>query len=492
MKSIKIGRSSKNDFVISDGVVSSSHAVLSISESGDVFIEDLDSKNGTFVNGKRISSRTQLTSSSTVLLGNHSIDWKHIIQTAGNKAQLLKSSVSIPRDVVETKSIGRNQTSQVRFVFDDISDRHAYLCRQSDGKILIIDNNSTNGTYVNGNRITAPYVLKKGDVVNLSNRHPLNWEAVYPVKPRFNFGLLAAVAASVIIIAVLFILRPWNEREKDWTKIYAEHKNDVVLVYVKSAYAATIQGRPLSTYLNGYAQLDYCYIDGDGNITPGIGGGSGTGFFISADGKFLTNRHVVRTSSEDRNNVENVKRAIQSVLIENNLSLLASNIEVEYVVLNVGIAQNDKYISSIDNFIPCTVLDISNDPELDVAVLQTNSKSLPAGSTYVDLSKSVPSDKLSVGDKICTIGFPKSFTIGQTASGLEANNQSGEITQERGPYEYGHNITIHQGASGSPVYDRRGRFAGIIVSGFLGISQGYNQAIHPTPVIDFVEKTAGH
>ena len=167
---------------------------------------------------------------------------------------------------------------------------------------------------------------------------------------------------------------------------------------------------------------------------------------------------------------------------------MAGAVEVNYVVVGVGIIQNDTYIDSENDLIPCTILKISEDPELDVAILQTNSKSLPNGSTYVDLTKTVPSNKLSIGYKICTIGFPRSFTIGQTSVGLEANNQSGEITQERGAYEYGHNITVHQGASGSPVYDKKGRFAGIIVSGFLGISQGYNQAIQPTPIIEFVNK----
>ena len=176
-------------------------------------------------------------------------------------------------------------------------------------------------------------------------------------------------------------------------------------------------------------------------------------------------------------------------MLQNDLTKLAANVEVNYTTLSVGIVQNDTYIDNENNLIPCTVLKVSDKPELDVAVLQTNSKSIPAGSTYVDLSKSTPTEKLSVGYEICTIGFPKSFIIGQTSVGLEANNQSGEITQERGVYEYGHNITIHQGASGSPVYDKKGRFAGIIVSGFLGISQGYNHAIHPSPVIEFVEKS---
>lgn len=488
MKSIKIGRSTSNDYVINDGVVSSSHALITVSDSGDVYIEDLGSKNGTFVNGVRIKAKATLSSSSTVLLGNHSIDWKTIIKTAKAKSDVSKPVISFPDTVIEKNLIGRNAFSQIRFSFDDISDKHAFLCKQKDGSILLIDNNSTNGTFVNGTRITSPTVLQKGDNILLSNRHPLNWEAIYPPIRHYNIPTLIAIAATILIVAGVFLLKPWDWFSKDWSKIYAEHKNDVVLIYVKSAYAATVQGVPLSTFLNGYDQLDYCYIDGEGNISSGIARSSGTGFFISPDGKFLTNRHVVGSSSEEQKNIETVKRAIQSILIKNDMSRLAAAVEVKYMVISVGIVQNDTYISSEDDLIPCTILKTSDDTELDVAILQTNSKSLPNGSTYVDLTKTTPSDKLRIGYKICTIGFPRSFTIGQTSVGLEANNQSGEITQERGVYEYGHNITIHQGASGSPVYDNKGRFAGIIVSGFLGISQGYNQAIQPKPVIEFVNK----
>lgn len=486
MKTIKIGRSSSNDVVINDPVVSSSHAIITVSDIGEVSIEDQNSKNGTFVNGTRIKNAA-LSSSSTVLLGNHSIDWKQIVQTA--KLKQPKAPINFPSNVVDKKLIGRNASSQIRFSFDDVTDKHAYLCKLSDGTILLIDNNSTNGTYVNGSRISSSYTLRKGDIVTISNRHPLNWEAIFPSKLDFNYKLIIAIAASIALLVGLYTLEPWDWFEKDWTKVYAEHKNDVALIYVKSAYAATVQGRPLSDYLNGYDQLDYCSIDSDGDVSSGISRSSGTGFFISPDGKMLTNRHVVSSSSEEKKNIETVRRTIQSVLLQNGLSKLASNVKVDYVVLSVGIVQNDKFIDSENDLIPCTILRVSDNEDLDVALLQTNSKSIPSGSTYVDLAKAVPSEKLSVGDKICTIGFPMSFIIGQTSAGLEANNQSGEITQERGTYQYGHNITIHQGASGSPVYDKRGRFAGIIVSGFLGISQGYNHAIHPTPVIDFVGKS---
>lgn len=487
MKTIRIGRSSTNDVVIDDLVVSSSHAVIKVSDFGEITIEDTGSKNGTFVNGERIVKPTKLASSSTVLLGNHSIDWKQIVQKAAVKQE--KTPVSLPTDVVDKKLIGRNPAAQIRFSYDDVSDKHAYLCKRSDGSVLIIDNNSTNGTYVNGVKIMAPRKLNKGDNISLANRHPLNWEAVYPPRMAFDWKTIAAVAAAILLLVGIFALKPWESFGKNWTKVYADHKNDVVLIYVKSAYAVTAGGYPLSTFLSGNSQLDYCYVDSDGDVSSGIATSSGTGFFISPDGKFLTNRHVVGSAASERENEEKVRRAIQSVLVQNGMSKIAALVEVNYKVMSLGIVQNDTFINSESDLIPCTILKVSDNEELDVALLQTNSKTLPGGSTYVDLSKAVPSEKLSIGDGICTIGFPKSFIIGQTSSGLEANNQSGEITQERGQYEYGHNITIHQGASGSPVYDRRGRFAGIIVSGFLGISQGYNHAIQPTPVLDFVKQS---
>ena len=468
--------------VIKDDVVSTSHAVITVSDFGEVTIKDLNSKNGTFVNGKRISEAT-LTSSSTVLLGNHSIDWKQIVQSS--QKQPSRPPVNIPGDVVEKKLIGRNTMAQIRYSFDDVSDKHAYLCKKSNGEILLIDNNSTNGTYVNGNKITSPYILKKGDSVTLAKTHPFNWEAVYPSEKKKSYKLFIAIAASVaVVIGIIAVLWP---KEKEWSQIYAEHKNDVALVYVRSTYVVTIQGEPLSTYLNGYKDLDYCFLNGEGKLVSGIEASSGTGFFISKDGKLLTNRHVV-TEEREQEYEEAIRRAIQNILLENELPQLASRVEVGYVLVGIGLLQNDTYIGKESDLISCTILKLSDQEELDVAILQTNNKSIPEGSTYVDLSKSVSSKDLSAGYQICTIGFPKSFTIGSTSVGLEANNQSGEVTQERGTYEYGHNITIHQGASGSPVYDRRGRFAGIIVSGFLGISQGYNHAIQPTPVVEFVEK----
>ena len=54
-----IGRSIDSDFVINDTLVSKKHCEITFSE-GKFYVEDLDSRNGTFVNGKRIKKKTAL------------------------------------------------------------------------------------------------------------------------------------------------------------------------------------------------------------------------------------------------------------------------------------------------------------------------------------------------------------------------------------------------------------------------------------------------
>jgi pSer/pThr/pTyr-binding forkhead associated (FHA) protein len=64
----KIGRASSNDVVIDSDRVSRFHATLTV-ESGAVWIRDLDSSNGTFVNGHRVTSRA-LSNGDNILIGD--------------------------------------------------------------------------------------------------------------------------------------------------------------------------------------------------------------------------------------------------------------------------------------------------------------------------------------------------------------------------------------------------------------------------------------
>ena len=65
-----IGRRDDCDFQLSDAAVSKTHASIDVSSSGTATVSDLDSHNGTFLNGKRIAHPTLLPAGSLLGLGN--------------------------------------------------------------------------------------------------------------------------------------------------------------------------------------------------------------------------------------------------------------------------------------------------------------------------------------------------------------------------------------------------------------------------------------
>lgn len=71
-------------------------------------------------------------------------------------------------------TIGRHPLSDLRFDAErdrDVSARHAEI-RIEDGRALLVDVGSTNGTYVNGRRITGPTALASGDRLSFGVQGP--------------------------------------------------------------------------------------------------------------------------------------------------------------------------------------------------------------------------------------------------------------------------------------------------------------------------------
>jgi pSer/pThr/pTyr-binding forkhead associated (FHA) protein len=67
---ILIGRDTSCDLVISHDSISRKHAELFIDFEGNVFVTDLSSKNGTYVNNRRIFQSEQLFIGDILMVGN--------------------------------------------------------------------------------------------------------------------------------------------------------------------------------------------------------------------------------------------------------------------------------------------------------------------------------------------------------------------------------------------------------------------------------------
>lgn len=70
-----LGRKSGNDIVLDNLVVSGNHCVFELKGLADVFLEDLGSTNGTFVNNKRVKERQQLHDGDTIAIGHFRIQF---------------------------------------------------------------------------------------------------------------------------------------------------------------------------------------------------------------------------------------------------------------------------------------------------------------------------------------------------------------------------------------------------------------------------------
>ena len=78
MKEFKIGRYPSNDIVINDKTVSKFHAVLYV-DGNSIIINDLNSKNGIYVNGNKIFGSATLNDLDIVRLGSALFHWKDYI-----------------------------------------------------------------------------------------------------------------------------------------------------------------------------------------------------------------------------------------------------------------------------------------------------------------------------------------------------------------------------------------------------------------------------
>ena len=96
---VRIGRREDNDVVLSTGNVSKVHARV-VAAGDRLVLEDLQSTNGTYLNGVRLSSRRELSAADEVGIGDYSLRFERRASqaqiAAGGEARL-----GSPRGIAE-------------------------------------------------------------------------------------------------------------------------------------------------------------------------------------------------------------------------------------------------------------------------------------------------------------------------------------------------------------------------------------------------------
>lgn len=192
-----IGRDEANETVLSDDSVSGFHAELQ-AEGGQLFVVDLGSANGTTVNGKPVSGRVKLNPWDKLAFASveaelvdtdgrrptrtqRAISEADVAGQSGTpasaqKATRVRAAVSdwnlegltgewvgkqVP--VSQRVLVGRDTDCHITAQASELSRRHAEITLK-DGQLSVKDLGSTNGTFVNDEKVTER-ALQNGDEV---------------------------------------------------------------------------------------------------------------------------------------------------------------------------------------------------------------------------------------------------------------------------------------------------------------------------------------
>ncbi|MCS7070812.1 MAG: FHA domain-containing protein [Anaerolinea sp.] len=207
---INIGRGSKNQIVIRDSEVSREHCRLTRLMDG-YEVRDLNSSNGTFINGQRVTGSFVLEPGAILELGDSitlEYDRVHIpledTATATSEAEGIEVAseprysfrIMMTHGVITGKifelvdpiiTLGRDLTNDIVVQDPEVSRYHLRLRRIKRG-YSIEDMGSTNGTFVNGVRLTHPVILNHDDIVKLGST--VQFQFVADVLPPLAEGII--------------------------------------------------------------------------------------------------------------------------------------------------------------------------------------------------------------------------------------------------------------------------------------------------------------
>lgn len=167
---ITIGRNPESDLVLNTEGVSWNHARVVIAADGTGTLEDVGSSNGTYLNStKNRVEKAEFTASDVIYFANHRVSGQKLLgaKSSGPKVPPLPErpvSLTIDRPTV----VGRDPECERVLDHPMVSWRHAEITRVGNG-FRIEDLGSTNGTFLNGKRLTKPTPAKDGDVVSIAS-----------------------------------------------------------------------------------------------------------------------------------------------------------------------------------------------------------------------------------------------------------------------------------------------------------------------------------
>ncbi len=500
MKITVIGRNVyESDIVLQSDYVSNYHAEIIQLDNGEMFIVD-KSSNGTFVNDQRLTpgKEVPLHRGDKVFFADVPFDWTQLPQN------------NLPEGVKKVINIGSHYMNDVSIQGSNVSRFHASIRLMRDGKYYLYDN-SKNGTSVNGKRIQKekPFLLKSTDTISCGGVPVKN-----PVPKKLPWRIIGSIiaAACILIGAVFAYLRYIDKSDTQLAKMYAK---SVVLMHCSYYFEVEcgtldISDLPDPDSYNERTQkftdrmskkfvvVDDAIVEYNGDNGHVV---DATGFFIGKNGHIVTNRHVARpwetryVSYGSGNDVsimtaaEDFYRSKLNKLYEIGYTAALqyiSQVKIKGVLENAIIVPNGEYVD-IKSAYNCQELACGLNEGEDLAIFKIRSNTLPQGVTYIPINKIKAIDPVQ-GLPVVTIGFPFGTAMQNIQeTQLQANLASGVVSSNTKNYSFGLTAVSFHGASGSPVFDRKGNLIGVLNAG-IDFSQGFNFAIRSEYLLNLMSR----
>lgn len=506
MKLIRIGNSQSCDLKLDSEYVSALHAEMTILDDGQIILEDKNSRNGTTVGNKKLEPGKEVTvqRGDMITFVDTPLVWARI--PAAEKLTNYKA----------VYNIGSNYRNDIILNSQTVSRYHASVRLGKDGKMYIRDNGSRNGTMVNGVKIAAnkDERIKKGDNVVCGAEDITEQIAALFPKDGMKKILIAAagVLAAALVVLGVYLLWPASDdsKENETVTVVDPQQYRPAVVYVRASYHYIIEfeDNPMPGEWDGKLSFnDQIYYQA-------------TAFFLDSLGRMGTNRHVavpweyvtkededkIRQEIEDRlprsredseinkfldtNLGENVIKYAYSKSITREAFVkkvydICDRIRKSHYTISgslnfITLGYPGNYYTHEDEFQRCNVLKVSDNKDIDLAILQLNNKKTPEEIKCLFTPDDYFADRLDpLKDQLYVIGYPAGITWGMDdkSKSLEPTIRETKCSKEPGRYDFEFQANSVGGSSGSPVFNNQGQLVGVLYGGY-SVAGGATKAVH--------------
>ena len=136
------------------------------------------------------------------------------------------------------------------------------------------------------------------------------------------------------------------------------------------------------------------------------------------------------------------------------------------------IAYPGRMYSALDEFERASIDAVSTNPDIDVAILQLNTKKTPekAAKCMFDIEDAFAGKLEPMKETLTTIGYPSGLSraLDFKAKSLEPTIRETKVAKVPSRYTFELQDASTHGASGSPIFNKKNQLVGILYGGYEG------------------------